>query len=170
MFALLQHGIRAPLPFPQISSLQIFTLTDSVLLLRHSLPRPNSVSAHRIWNSGYSMQSRLEWNYQQIFREIGLHGTGRVRRYLQRARIWPGPEQRIRRRKVTGWVGNLFLVAHINYVLINKRYCPFLDAPSHLYRRVCPSVRRSVMPSLRRNAFSKTPVWAQPSPAPAETA
>ena len=31
-----------------------------------------------------------------------------------------------------------------------KRPIHFLDAPSHLYKRVCPSVRRSVTPSLRR--------------------
>ena len=32
----------------------------------------------------------------------------------------------------------------------NKReILPFLDAPSHLYKRVCPSVRPSVGPSVR---------------------
>ena len=30
-----------------------------------------------------------------------------------------------------------------------KEIALFLDAPSHLYKRVCPSVRRSVTPSLR---------------------
>ena len=30
----------------------------------------------------------------------------------------------------------------------------FLDASSHLYKRVCPSVRRSIRPSVR-NAFVK---------------
>ena len=35
----------------------------------------------------------------------------------------------------------------------------FLDASSHLYKRVCPSVRQSVRPSVRRsvrNAFVKS--------------
>ena len=32
---------------------------------------------------------------------------------------------------------------------------PFLDTPSHLYMRLCPSVRRSVGPSVRPVLFSK---------------
>ena len=29
-----------------------------------------------------------------------------------------------------------------------SNFVPFLDAPSHLYKRSCPSVRRSVCPSV----------------------
>ena len=32
----------------------------------------------------------------------------------------------------------------------------FLDASSHLYKRVCPSVGRSVRPSVRNQLFSKS--------------
>ena len=46
-----------------------------------------------------------------------------------------------------------------NYNSHNNRFGQFLDAPSHLYKRSCPSVRRSVRPSVRRSVrpvlFSK---------------
>ena len=46
-----------------------------------------------------------------------------------------------------------------NMIKLELEIFRFLDASSHLYKRVCPSVRRSVRPSVRRSVthFFRTP-------------